>query len=166
MPERADLECRWRACQSAKASSMSGRSLAMAIRTAGALIWTPSVQVPCSSLLAPHFQIAGCSSGARIRPESDTQPNIPPCALIIFKSHFLKLRKIRSDTILRHETIVPTVIGFTHRRVDTDFRSHPRDNQLLDTAILQDCVEVGSKKKPPCQACRPPVPQATGKAPG
>src|SRR5262249_7862939 len=25
-------------------------------------------------------------------------------------------------------------------------RSHPRDNQLLNTAVLQDCVEVGSKK--------------------
>src|SRR5262249_46445965 len=62
------------------------------------------------------------------------------------QAHLLKLREIRSHTVLQDEAVIAPIVGFANRRMDADFGGHPGDNELLDGTILEKRVQVSGEE--------------------
>ena len=85
-------------------------------------------------------------SAARTLAEVETQPKIPPWALIIFRPISWNSGKVGADAVGGHEALVAAVVGLPHGGVDADFRGDAGDDELLDAAVLQDGMQVGGPK--------------------
>ena len=87
------------------------------------------------------------ASAASARSESDTQPKMPPCALIISSADALELGEVRADAIGQHDAFVAAVVRLAHRGVDAHLGGHAADDERLDAAVVQDEVEVGRAER-------------------
>src|SRR6266481_4418331 len=73
-------------------------------------------------------------------------PEDPSLGLDHFEAHFLKFRKVRAHTIRRDKALVTAIISLTHSGVDANFCGHAGDDELLDSTVLENGVEVRRPK--------------------
>src|SRR5471032_1812561 len=62
------------------------------------------------------------------------------------QAHFLELRKVRADAVLRDQAVVAAVVGFAHGGVDAHFCGDAGHHELGDAAMLKDRVKIGGVK--------------------
>ena len=78
-----------------------------------------------------------------MRGASETQPKIPPCALIILQPHLVELGKVGAAAVAGDDAAIAAIVGLAHGRVHADLGRDAADDQVLDAAVLQDRLQVG-----------------------
>src|SRR5271165_5944273 len=63
------------------------------------------------------------------------------------QTHFLKFLEVRSHAISQYKAIKTAVVGLADRSVDADLGGDAGDYKFLNTAVLQDRVEIGGEKR-------------------
>src|ERR1700722_9973943 len=87
--------------------------------------------------LAPHCA-QGSQNSHRIRhPAEDTA---------LSRDHpqadFMEQGEIGSTAIGRDNAAIAAIVGFAHRGMYTHFRGHAADDERLDAAVMQDCMQI------------------------
>src|ERR1700691_3605958 len=64
-----------------------------------------------------------------------------------FQRDPMEFRKIGSDAVGQHQTVIAAIVGFADRGIDADLSGDPGDNELADVAVAQDAIEAGGVKR-------------------
>ena len=75
--------------------------------------------------------------------DDETEPKMPPCALIMARPAVVKFGEIGRAAVGQHDTAKAAVVGLAHGGVDADLGRHAADQQRLDAAVVQHQLEIG-----------------------
>src|SRR5216683_8088891 len=59
------------------------------------------------------------------------------------KAHLVEFREVGCAAVGEHDAAIAAVVRLPNRGVDADFRGHATDEEMLDTEIAQERIEVG-----------------------
>src|ERR1700751_3566630 len=96
------------------------------------------------SLLSLVGLVERSENSARVRYPAEN----PSLRLDHFESHLLELRKVRSHAVCGDQTVVTAIVGFADGGVNTDFGGHTSDDELMDTEVLKNRMQIGGEKCP------------------